>query len=67
MAEACQTHGVVAGNFALSEGKAQAMLAAGYPFLATGTDVGLLEVAARQNLAFIHKLKAGAGPSSGGS
>ncbi|GAB4814297.1 hypothetical protein N2152v2_001343 [Parachlorella kessleri] len=67
VAEACQDHGVVAGNFALSEAKAQAMLAAGYPFLATGTDVGLLEVAARQNLAFIHKLKAGARPSGEGS
>lgn len=34
------------------------MLAAGFPFLATGTDVGLLEAAARQNVDFIRRLKA---------
>lgn len=34
------------------------MLAAGFPFLATGTDVGLLEAAARQNLEFVQRLKA---------
>jgi 2-keto-3-deoxy-L-rhamnonate aldolase RhmA len=61
VAAACQTHGVVPGNFALGEAKAQAMLAAGYPFLATGTDVGLLESAARQNVAFIDKLKKATG------
>lgn len=37
----------------------QALLAAGYPLLATGTDVGLLEAAAKQNLAFVRRLKQG--------
>ena len=59
MVEACRRHGVAAGNFAVGEARARSMLAQGFTLLATGTDVGLLEGAARQDLEFIRALKAG--------
>ncbi|KAI3428629.1 hypothetical protein D9Q98_007452 [Chlorella vulgaris] len=48
----CRDKGVAAGNFAMSEAKAQKQLGMGFSLLATGTDVGLMAEAAGKNAAF---------------
>ena len=53
----CRAKGMAAGNFAVSQARAEEMLALGYTVLATGTDVGLLGDAAAANAAFAAGLR----------
>ena len=55
--EVCRAKGVAAGNFAVGPGAAAEMVAAGFTVIATGTDVGLLEAAARANLESLAALR----------
>lgn len=56
--DCCGKYGDVAvGNFAVSREICESMLGQGFTFLATGTDVGLLEQAVRENTAFVKEMK----------
>lgn len=57
IAGACRAAGVAAGTFAVGHERAAASLAAGYPLLAVGTDVGLLGAAAEASLSGLRRLR----------